>query len=141
MLRKQKWAVVGGLILLVICMVIPGAAVMASGSTAVSGTVPLNIYNVQVTNITTTSATISWNTNNASGSSVSSVVSYGITIGYGSSVNNTSSGLHSVNLSSLSAGTEYYYQIQSTISGIPPATYSNNFNTAGIPFHHLPQPT
>jgi alpha-tubulin suppressor-like RCC1 family protein len=142
MLRKQKWAFLGGLILLAICMVIPGAAVMASGSTiAVSGTIPLIISNVQVTNITTTSATISWNTNNPSGSSVTSQVSYGITIGYGSGVSNTSSGLHSVNLSSLSAGTKYYYQIQSTISGIPPAIYSNYFTTAGLPFVPPPSTT
>ena len=84
------------------------------GTTSVSGTVPLNIYNVQVTNIKTTSATISWNTNNPSGSSVTSQVSYGIDTSYGSSVSDSSTGLHSVNLSTLSPGTKYYYQIQST---------------------------
>jgi Bacterial Ig-like domain (group 3)/Fibronectin type III domain len=138
MLRKQKWMLLGGLILLALCMIIPGAMVMASGSTAVSGTVPLNIYNVQVTNITTTSATISWNTNNPTGSSVTSQVSYGITTSYGSSVSNTSSGLHSVNLSSLSPGTIYDYQIQSTISGVPTATYAGSFTTAALPLHPKP---
>jgi hypothetical protein len=141
MLRKQKWVVLGGLILLVICMVIPGVVVLAAGSTNLSGVVPLNIYNVQVTNNKTTSATISWNTNNPSSSSVTSQVSYGTTTGYGSSVSDTSLGLHSVNLSSLSAGTKYYYQIQSSISGIPTATYSNYFTTASLPLNPIPSLT
>jgi len=89
----------------------------------------------------TTSATISWNTNNPSSSSVTSQVSYGTTTGYGSSVSDTSLGLHSVNLSSLSAGTKYYYQIQSSISGIPTATYSNYFTTASLPLNPIPSLT
>jgi len=140
MLRKQKWAILGGLILLVLCMIVPGVSVLAA-STTIGGTVPLNISNVQVTNIKTTSDTISWNTNNPTGSSVTSQVSYGIDTTYGSSVPDTSSGLHSVNLSSLLPGTKYYYQIQSTISGIPPATYVNSFTTASLPLNPIPSLT
>ena len=71
MLKKQKWMLLGGLILLAICMILPGVFVMAStGSTSVSGIVPLNIYNVQVTNITATSAIITWNTNGGSTSQI-----------------------------------------------------------------------
>jgi hypothetical protein len=140
MLRKQKWAILGGLILLVLCMIVPGVSVLAA-STTIGGTVPLNISNVQVTNIKTTSDTISWNTNNPTGSSVTSQVSYGIDTTYGSSVPDTSSGLHSVNLSSLLPGTKYYYQIQSTISGIPTATYVNSFTTASLPLNPIPSLT
>ena len=131
MLRKNKWALLGGLILVAICMVMPGVMVLASSSASVtlSGTVPLNIYNVQVTNITSHSATISWNTNNPSGSSVNSVVSYGVTTSYGSSVSETSSGLHSVNLSSLSSNTTYDFKIESTIASNPPAVYTGSFTT------------
>ena len=142
MLRKKKWLILVGLILLAICMIIPGVAVFASsGTTGLSGTVPLNIYNVQVTNIKTTSATISWNTNNPAGSSVTSQVAYGIDTSYGSNVGDTSTGVHSVNLSSLLPGTKYYYQIQSTISGIPTATYVNSFTTASLPLNPIPSLT
>ena len=143
MLRKQKWAILGGLILLALCLILPGVAVMASSGSTVgaTGTIPLIIFNVQVTNITTTSATISWNTNNPSGSSVTSQVSYGITTSYGSSVTNTSTGLHNVNISSLSPGTIYDYQIQSTIPSIPTATYAGSFTTASLPLHPQPSPT
>ena len=112
-------------------MVVPGVMVLASSSSSVtvSGTIPLTIYNVVVSNITSNSATISWNTNNPSGSPVNSVVSYGKTAGCGSNVNETSSGLHSVNLSSLSSNTTYDFKIQSTITGLPPATYTGSFTT------------
>ena len=116
MLRKKKWALLGGLILLAICMIIPGVAVMANGVVPVSGTLPLIISNVQVSSITTTSATISWDTNTPSTQTVNSQVAYGITTGYGSVANDTSSGIHHfVNISALTASTKYYYQIQSKI--------------------------
>jgi Bacterial Ig-like domain (group 3)/Purple acid Phosphatase, N-terminal domain len=141
MLRKQKWAILGGVILLALCMIVPGVSVLAA-STTVGGTVPLNISNAQVTNIKTTTATISWNTNNPSSSSVTSQVSYGTDTTYSiGSVPDTSSGLHSVNLSSLLPGTKYYYQIQSTISGIPTATYVNSFTTASLPLNPIPSLT
>jgi len=131
MLRKKKWVILAGLILLAICMVVPGVMVLASSSAAikVSGTIPLTIYDVVVSNITSHSAAISWKTNNPSGSQVNSVVSYGVTLAYGSSVSDTSSGLHSVNLSSLSSNATYYFQIQSTITGLPPAIYTGSFKT------------
>jgi hypothetical protein len=139
MLRKQKWAILGGLILLALCMIIPGVSVLAA-STTLGGTVPLNISNVQVTNNKTTS-TISWNTNNPSSSPVTSQVSYGTTSSYGSSVPDISTGLHSVNLISLLPGTKYYYQIQSTINSIPTATYVNSFTTASLPLNPMPSLT
>jgi len=143
----------GGLVMLALCMLIPGAMVMAStGTSTVSGTIPLLISNVQVTNITTTSATISWNTNNPAGSSVTSQVSYGTTTSYGNSVSDTSTGLHSVDLINLSPGTKYYYQIQSTAT-IGGTAFSGNyaqtpvtpsqvsFTTASLPLHPQPSPT
>jgi hypothetical protein len=136
MIRKQKWMLLVGLILLAVCMTIPGISVMASNSATVSGMIPLIISNVAVSNITTTSATISWNTNNPAGSSVTSQVSYGIT-----NVSDTSSGLHSVNLSSLSPGTIYDYQILSTIPSIPTASYTGSFTTVSLPLHPQPSPT
>jgi hypothetical protein len=150
MLRKQKWALLGGLILLAICLIIPGVSVMANGVVTVSGTMPLMISNVQVTNITINSATISWDTNSPGSTTVNSQVSYGITTSYGTSVTDSSSGVHhSVNLTGLSASTTYYYQIQSTavIGGTSfSATYAQlpitpsqvSFTTAALPLHPKP---
>jgi hypothetical protein len=150
MVRKKKWALFGGLILLAICMIIPGVAVMANGVVTVSGTIPLVISNVQVTNITINSATVSWNTNSPGSTTVNSQVSYGVTTSYGASVIDSSSGVHhSVNLTGLSASTTYYYQIQSTavIGGTSfSATYAQlpitpsqvSFTTAALPLHPKP---
>ena len=132
MLRKKKWVLLGGLIMLAICIVVPGVIVLASGSTTVAGTVPLNIYNVVVSNITSNSAAISWDTNNPTSSSVASQVSYGVTTSYGKNVTDNTSGHHSVNISGLSSNTIYDYQIQSTatIGGNAfPATYTGSFKT------------
>ena len=90
MLRKQKWALLGGLILLAMCMIIPGVAVMASGSTVgvpapflstyptcrlpISPPLPPLSHGIQIILL---------------GSSVTSQVSYGITTGYGSNVSDT----------------------------------------------------
>jgi Bacterial Ig-like domain (group 3) len=48
MLRKKKWVILGGLILLAICMVVPAVMVLASSSASVkvSGTMPLLIFDV-----------------------------------------------------------------------------------------------
>ena len=130
MLRKKKWVVFGGLILLAICMILPGVTVMASSSTVtLSGKVPLNIYDVQVTNITATSASISWDTNNPSGDSVNSQVFYGKDPSYGKSVSDNSAGHHSVNISGLSSNTTYDYKIQSAIVGFTATPFLGSFTT------------
>jgi len=64
-------------------------------------------------NITSTSAVITWSTNEAS----SSVVEYGQTSGYGLTASGMGSATnHSVSLSSLSPSTSYYYRVVSTDS-------------------------
>ena len=154
MLRKQKWMLLGGLILLALCMIIPGVTVLAAtGSVAVSGKIPLVILNVNVSNVTTNSATISWDTNSPGTTTVNSQVSYGTSISYGKSASDSSSGIHhSVNITGLSAGTIYYYQIQSTdvIGGNTfSATYAQlpitpsqvSFKTAALPLLPPPSPT
>jgi hypothetical protein len=72
---------------------------------------PPVISNVQATSILTTSAVVTWTTDESS----SSTVNYGLTQSYGSSA--TGSGgvtSHSVSLSGLSSNTTYHYQVQST---------------------------
>ena len=73
-------------------------------------TVPI-ISNIAVTNITSTSATVLWTTNENS----TSAVSYGLTNAYGSNVNNASSVTsHNLLLSGLSAETTYHFLVSST---------------------------
>lgn len=69
------------------------------------------VSNVQATNITATSATITWTTDEAS----SSTVDYGTSSSYGSTATGSgSTTTHSVNLTGLSAGTTYHYKVSST---------------------------
>ena len=153
MLKKQKWMLLGGLILLAICMILPGVFVMAStGSTSLSGIVPLNIYNVQVTNITASSAIITWNTNGGSTSQIyydtashpsfSTIATIG---GYNkhTTADPTLVSSHSVLLSGLSPGTTYYYRVESLIGTTFSTAVSSeySFTTAALPLLPPPSPT
>lgn len=84
-------------------------------------TQPPVISNVQSSNITTSSAVITWTTDEAS----NSVVEYGLTTSYGSSSSNSSLVTsHSITLSGLSSNTLYHYRVSSTDA-------SNNTATSG----------
>ncbi len=84
-------------------------------------TTPPVISNVQSSGITSSGATITWTTDEAS----NSVVEYGLTTSYGSSSTNASMVTsHSVALSGLSANTLYHYRVKSTDA-------SNNTATSG----------
>ncbi len=72
---------------------------------------PPVISNVQATNITDSSAMITWTTDEAS----NSVVNYGTTTGLGSTASDsTMVTSHSITLSGLQPETTYYYEVQST---------------------------
>ena|GEM_PF-3313990 len=69
------------------------------------------ITNVTASGITTSSATITWTTNE----NATSVVEYGTTTGYGTTTSDSSLVTsHSASLSGLSAGTTYHYRVKST---------------------------
>jgi phosphodiesterase/alkaline phosphatase D-like protein len=74
-------------------------------------TTPPTISSVSVSSITTTGATISWTTNEASNTQVE----YGTTTSYGSwtTVNPAMVTSHSANLTGLSANTLYHYRVKS----------------------------
>lgn len=69
------------------------------------------ISNIQATSLTSSSATITWTTNEAS----NSVVNYGLTNAYGSNASNvTLVTSHSINLTGLIPNTSYHYRVAST---------------------------
>jgi len=92
-----------------------------------TGTAPAGppvISNVMATNITNTSATITWTTDQAS----SSLVNYGVTNGYGSAstVDTTLVTAHSVTLTGLTLGTTYDFDVVSANSGAMSANSTNS---------------
>jgi hypothetical protein len=97
-----KTVQVGALVgLLLLLLVLPQLA-LADGPA---------IFDVSVTDITGTTAQISWNTNTTSDSRVN----YGDTIGLGTPVYvGSNSTTHNIILAGLTPGTKYYFEVQST---------------------------
>lgn len=84
----------------------------------------LTISNLRLTNLTTNSATISWDTNTAA----TSKINYGLDSSYGSSTNldTNMATSHSQTISGLSANTAYHYQVVSTDSQSNTATSNDS---------------
>lgn len=98
-----------------------GAVVNMNMMLGSSDTTPPTISNVASGAISSTGATITWTTNEAS----DSIVEYGLTTAYGQSASATSLvTAHSVSLGSLSASTLYHYRVKSKDA-------SNNQATSG----------
>lgn len=90
---------------------------------------PPEITGVAASNITTTAATVTWTTNQASNSQVE----YGVTPAYGTNtpLNSSMVTQHSVNFAGLTPGTTYDYAVMSSNSNGNQATSSNfGFTTA-----------
>jgi hypothetical protein len=103
----------------------------SGNSTFTTNAVPPVISAVTATAIGTTTATITWTTDQSS----SSVVNYGPTISYGSNASGgTSVTAHSVNLTGLAPGTTYDYEVTSANAGNGSATSSGfTFATNPVP--------
>lgn len=93
------------------------------------GVAPSILTGPNVNNVTGSSATITWTTDEAA----DSVIDYGLTTSYGSQLSDPSfNTIHSVTLSSLSPETTYHYQVSSTDScGNGPAQSDDNVFTTG----------
>lgn len=92
---------------------------------------PITISNIQATNITTTSAVITWNTNYAS----TSRVDYGTTTSYGQNVYDSALVTsHSMMLTGLTPGTPYHFKVTSTAGGkLDGVSGDNTFTTLTPP--------
>ena len=98
-IKRIQVAVIAGLLLML--PVLPQLA-LADGPA---------IFDVSVTDITGTTAEISWNTNTTSDSRVN----YGDTVGLGTTAYISSNGTtHNIILAGLTPGTKYYFEVQST---------------------------
>ncbi|HVP05115.1 MAG TPA: fibronectin type III domain-containing protein [Dehalococcoidia bacterium] len=102
------------------------------------GTPPV-ITGPTVSNITSSSATVSWSTD----LSTDGVVSYGLTSSYGSSATDPAGFLtnHSVTLTGLSSGTVYHYQVTSTTNGGASAQSNDATFTTSVSTISTPQTT
>lgn len=97
-------------------------------TTSAPDTTAPTISNVTASNITQTSTTVTWATNEPSDSQVE----YGPTAAYGSTISPSSSLVtdHNVNLSGLSASTDYHYRVKSKdASGNLAVSGDNVFST------------
>jgi hypothetical protein len=114
-----------------------------SAETAIAGHPPntndTGVSNVTATDITTTSAAITWNSDNPA----SSVVYYGTDSGYGnnSNVDNTQDTDHSLTISGLSSGTLYHYQVAGLDNNGNVASSGDNTFTTGGPSAGSHNPT
>jgi Bacterial Ig-like domain (group 3)/Purple acid Phosphatase, N-terminal domain len=136
---KMKWKILFSILLVIGLMMFAVAAMADGSSTVVNGTVPLLISNVASSTVTSSGATITWNTNGISSSQVfydtvshptySTIATIG---GYASktTVDPTLVTTHSVNLTSLSPSTTYYYRVESTatIGGNPFTAISDEYS-------------
>ena len=103
-------------------------AISANGTLTTSAAVanPPLISGINTTNLTNTSVTVNWTTDQAS----TSVVNYGTTTGYGlSSSTPAASTTHSVTLTGLTPGTTYNFVVVSALSSGPSAISGNNVFT------------
>ncbi len=95
-------------------------------TTAEAGTT-LAISNVSTTNVSTSSATITWTTTLAA----STVLEYGLTSGYGGNyTNSTLTTSHSVTLTGLSANTTYHFKAKSSTTTASAESGDNTFKTS-----------
>jgi len=102
--KRIQAAIIAGLLLLM--LILPQSALAAGPE----------ILNVSVTDITETTAEISWTTNTTSDSRVN----YGTTTGLGQTKPGASEGTaHNIILTGLTQGTKYYFEVESTDTSGP----------------------
>ena len=143
----MRRTLVGGVVLL-ICMAALGLPALAanSGTSTVTGRVPLIAYDTQASGITDRAATISWRTNGNATSQVfydTEAHQDAADYEYESPVDSTPDLQHSVGLSGLSPATTYHYRVKSvaTIGGVEFIAISPDFTFETLPAYVAPRVT
>jgi hypothetical protein len=106
------------------------ASASISGTVTITGNVPMVTYNVSVTGIDLSNATVTWMTND----NANSTVEYGTTTSYGSLITEgTLAKDHSISLYNLSSGTVYHFQVISVnVDGNRAICNDSTFTTTAI---------
>jgi hypothetical protein len=132
----MKWKAACCVILLVCLMLLTGSVIAATGSTAITGSVPLVAYEVSVSRVGHFTATVSWKTNGVATSQVfydtiphDSIDDYA----YHSGERKALVEKHKINLNKLSPSTTYYYRVRSTAGGAEFVSDEDMFTTLPFP--------
>ena len=109
-----------------------------SGKVTITGFIPLVTYDISVTGIDLSKATVTWKTND----NANSTVEYGTTTSYGSlSTDGVMAVDHVISLSSLSSGTVYHYRVTSVnLAGNSAISIDYTFTTTAITPPVVPTP-
>jgi hypothetical protein len=108
----------------------------ATGSTAITGSVPLVIYEVSASKINHFTATIYWKTNGAATSQVFyDTVTHNTIVGYAYCTRERKALVekHKITLSKLSPSTIYYYRVVSTAGDVESVSDEYTFTTLPAP--------
>ncbi len=120
-------------VILLACIILQAMPVMAAtGTTEVSGTVPLVTYDISGANIGYHSVTISWKTNgNATSQVFYDTVSHDSIVNYAHYTDEDTSLVseHSIALTGLSSGTTYHFRVRSVVDGIEATSSDYTFTT------------
>jgi len=132
----MKWKAACCAILLLCLLSAAGRITAATGSTAVTGSVPLVTYEVSASHIGHFTAIISWKTNGAATSQVFyDTVSHDTIAEYGYYTRERKAAVtnHKMTLNKLSPSTTYYYRVRSTAEGVEPVSGEYTFTTLPPP--------
>jgi len=136
----MKWKLVACALVLA-CIILQAMPVMSTtGTTEVSGTVPLVTYDISVSDIGYHSATISWKTNgNATSQVFYDNVSHDSIADYGRYTDEDTSLVseHSITLTGLTSSTTYHYRVKSVIPDTEFIATSDDYT---FTTHTLPEP-
>jgi hypothetical protein len=132
----MKWKTACCAILLLCLMLTTGRVMATTGSTAVTGSVPLVTYEVSTSHIGHFTAMISWKTNGDATSQVFyDTVSHDNIVGYAYYTRERKASVtkHKMTLNKLSPSTTYYYRVRSTAGGVESVSNEYAFTTLQAP--------
>lgn len=132
----MKWKTACCVILLLCLVLAAGRVRAATGSTAVTGSVPLVTYEIYASHIGYFIATISWKTNGAATSQVFyDTVSHDTIAEYGYYTRERKASVtkHRMTLNKLSPSTTYYYRVRSTAEDVESVSDEYTFTTLPAP--------